>query len=75
MVLKLILTPEIQSLLNKGEFPFVPMNDYVNGRGWHEQNNISASLAIPTLDAELIEIINSSLSMEIMKKCNYTPLK
>lgn len=66
---------EIQSLLNKGEFPFVPMNDYVNGRGWHEQNNISASLAIPTLDAELIDIINSSLSMEIMKKCNYTPLK
>lgn len=66
---------KVASLLDKKETPFIPMNDYVNGRGWHKQNNISASLEIPKLNTQLIEVINSSLSMEIMKKCNYTLLK
>ena len=65
----------IASLLNKKDLPLIEMNDYVNGRGRHEQKDITSSLQVPTLDKELIERINSSLSEETMKKCKYKLLK
>ena len=64
----------IAELLNRRGLPLIEMNDYVNGRGLHEQNDISSSLKVPRLDKELIEVINTSLSMETMKKYNYEPL-
>ena len=52
--------------------PLIKMNDYVNGRGIkNEQEDITSSLMIPKLDKNLVRIINSSLSEETMKKCNY----
>ena len=65
----------IANLLNKKDLPLIEMNDYVNGRGQHEQKDITSSLQVPTLDKELIERINSSLSEETMKKCKYKLLK
>lgn len=47
------------------------MQDYVNGRGLHDQKDIEFSLAIPNLDQNTIELINASLSPEILKQCNY----
>jgi hypothetical protein len=47
------------------------MNDYINGRGWHAKKDITASLAVPYLDKKVIQRINSFLSLETMKKCNY----
>lgn len=61
----------ISEILKKGNIPFIRMSDYVNGRGKHEGKDISESLKIPQLDNESIEIINSFLSEEIMKKCKY----
>ena len=60
----------IGDLLNRQDLPLVKMNDYVNGRGWHEQEDITSSLQVPELENSLIQMINSSLSTEIMKKCN-----
>ena len=51
------------------------MNNYVNGRGRHEDKDIASSLKIPQLDSDLVEIINASLSEEIMERCNYKILK
>ena len=65
----------IASLLNKKDLPVIEMNDYVNGRGRHEQKDITSSLRVPALDKELIESINSSLFEETMKKCKYKLLK
>ena len=62
---------KIANILNRHEMPFINMNDYVNGRGRHEKRDIASSLKIPKLDQKLITIINSSLSKETMKKCNY----
>jgi hypothetical protein len=50
---------------------FTPMNSYVNGRGRHEEADISESLKIPQFNSQSLELINASLSLEIMKKCNY----
>tara|TARA_A100000164_G_scaffold296569_1_gene270672 strand:+ start:447 stop:1073 length:627 start_codon:yes stop_codon:yes gene_type:complete len=61
----------LSSLLNKKDVPLIEMNNYVNGRGIHEQKDISASLKLPQLDKKQIEIINSFLSKEIMKKFQY----
>ena len=58
-------------LLNRQDLPLVKMNDYVNGRGWHEQKDIASSLQVPELEKSLIKFINSFLSPETMKKCNY----
>tara|TARA_B100000579_G_scaffold69426_1_gene52443 strand:+ start:585 stop:1214 length:630 start_codon:yes stop_codon:yes gene_type:complete len=62
---------KIADLLNIKDLPINKMNDYVNGRGLHENKDITSSLAVPKFDKRLIEIINGSLSREIMKKCNY----
>ena len=58
-------------VLNRQDLPLVKMNDYVNGRGRHEQKDIASSLQIPLLENSLIKMINSFLSIETMKKCNY----
>ena len=58
-------------VLNRQDLPLVKMNDYVNGRGRHEQKDIASSLQIPLLEKSLIKMINSFLSIETMKKCNY----
>ena len=65
----------LASLLDKKDVPLTEMNNYVNGRGWHEDKDISSSLNIPQLDSDLVEIINASLSQEIMERCNYEILK
>ena len=58
-------------VLNRQDLPLIQMNDYVNGRGWHEQKDIASSLRVPALERGVIKIINSFLSIETMKKCNY----
>ena len=61
----------IADILNRYDMPLVKMNSYVNGRGRHEQKDITSSLRVPKYDEKLVSIINSSLSEETMKKCNY----
>ena len=61
----------LTDLLNCQDFPLIKMNDYVNGRGWHEKKDIASSLEVPELDRSLVKTINSFLSLETMKKCNY----
>jgi len=61
----------LTDLLNCQDFPLIKMNDYVNGRGWHEKKDIASSLEVPELDKSVVKIINSFLSLETMKKCNY----
>jgi len=61
----------LADLLKRHDAPFVKMNDYVNGRGWHEQKDITSSLQIPELEKRTIQIINSFLSIKTMKNCNY----
>jgi hypothetical protein len=58
-------------ILKRQEVPLVKMNHYVNGRGKHEQKDIASSLQVPELEKSLIKLINSFLSSETMKKCNY----
>ena len=58
-------------VLNRQDLPLIQMNDYVNGRGWHEQKDIASSLRVPALERGVIKTINSFLSIETMKKCNY----
>ena len=65
----------LASLLDKKDVPLTEMNNYVNGRGRHEDKDISSSLKIPQLDDDLLEIINGSLSEQIMERCNYKILK
>ena len=65
----------LASLLDKKDVPLTEMNNYVNGRGWHEDKDISSSLKIPQLDTDLVEIINASLSEEVMERCHYKILK
>jgi len=62
---------EIQQILGYSDTPLIPMQDYVNGRGVHAQKDIESALAIPTLDQNVIELINASLSQKVMKQCNY----
>ena len=61
----------LADLLSSQNMPLVKINDYVNGRGRHEQKDIASSLQVPALEKSLIKIINSFLSTETMKKCNY----
>jgi hypothetical protein len=61
----------LTDILNRSDMPLIKMNDYVNGRGRHYQKDITSSLQIPKLDKKVATIINSSLSEEMMKKCNY----
>ena len=65
----------IAKLLNKKDVTLIEMNNYVNGRGRHEDKDISSSLKIPQLDDDLLEMINASLSEQIMERCNYKILK
>jgi hypothetical protein len=65
----------LASLLDKKDVPLTEINNYVNGRGWHEDEDISSSLKIPHLDTEIVEMINASLSEEVMERCNYKILK
>jgi len=62
---------DLQKILDKPNAQFTPMQDYVNGRGWHDDKDIETSLATPNLDQSIIELIHASLSDEIMDKCNY----
>ena len=64
----------LADLLNSQDLPLKKMNDYVNGRGRHEKKDIASSLEVPELDKSVVKIINSFLSLETMKKCNYKPL-
>ena len=61
----------LADLLNSQVLPLIKMNDYVNGRGRHEKKDIASSLEVPELDKSVVKIINSFLSLETMKKCNY----
>ena len=61
----------LADLLNSQDLPLITMNDYVNGRGRHEKKDIASSLEVPELDKSVVKIINSFLSLETMKKCNY----
>ena len=61
----------LADLLNSQDLPLKKMNDYVNGRGRHEKKDIASSLEVPELDKSVVKIINSFLSLETMKKCNY----
>jgi len=61
----------LADLLNRQDLPLIKMNDYINGRGWHAKKDITAALAVPYLDKKVIQRINSFLSLETMKKCNY----
>ena len=61
----------LADLLNIQDLPLIKMNDYVNGRGRHEKKDIASSLEVPELDKSVVKIINSFLSLETMKKCNY----
>ena len=61
----------LADILSMQDMPMVKMNDYVNGRGRHKEMDITLSLKIPEFEKGLIKIINSSLSPETMKKCNY----
>lgn len=65
----------LASLLDKKDVPLTEMNNYVNGRGRHEDKDISSSLKIPQLDGDLLEMINASLSEQTMERCNYKILK
>ena len=62
---------ELQKIVDKPNTPFIPMNQYVNGRGHHDNKDIKSALAIPNIDAGTIELIRASLSDEVMRKCNY----
>ena len=64
----------LSKILGMTDAPFVPMNSYVNGRGRHDETDISASLQVPTLDSSIIESINAFLSMETVEKYNYKKL-
>ena len=66
-----VVHSEIQTILGQSDVPFIRIQDYVNGRGLHDQKDIEFSLAIPNLDQNTIELINASLSPEILKQCNY----
>ena len=61
----------LADLLNSQDLPLIKMNDYVNGRGRHKKKDIASSLEVPELDKSVVKIINSFLSLETMKKCNY----
>ena len=61
----------LADLLNSQDLPLIKMKDYVNGRGRHEKKDIASSLEVPELDKSVVKIINSFLSLETMKKCNY----
>ena len=66
---------KIANILQINNLPLIKMDDYVNGRGLHDQKDISESLNIPKLDQKILDIINASLAEEIMKKCKYKILK
>ena len=65
---------DLQKILKKPNTQCTPMNDYVNGRGLHNDKDIESSLAPPDLDQSIIDLIHASLSDEIMDKCNYQKL-
>ena len=56
----------LADLLSRQNMPLVKMNDYVNGRGRHEQKDIASSLQVPALEKSLIKMINSFLSTELV---------
>ena len=62
---------ELQKIVDKPNTPFIPMNEYVNGRGHHDNKDIKSALAIPNIDARTTELIRASLSDEVMRKSNY----
>ena len=62
---------DLQQVLGKDNASFVPMNEYVNGRGRHDDKDIESSLAIPSYEENITELIHASLSEEVMEQCNY----
>jgi len=62
---------DLQQTLGKDNASFIPMNEYVNGRGWHDNKDIESSLTIPSFEKNITELIHASLSEEVMKQCNY----
>jgi hypothetical protein len=62
---------DLQQVLSKDNVSFIPMNEYVNGRGRHDNKDIESSLAIPSYAAHVTELIHAFLSEEVMEQCNY----
>ena len=62
---------DLQQTLGKDNASFIPMNEYVNGRGWHDNKDIESSLTIPSFEKNITELIHASLSEEVMEQCNY----
>ena len=62
---------DLKQVLGIDNSPFIPMNEYVNGRGRHTDKDIQSALAIPSFKKNITELIHASLSEEVMEQCNY----
>ena len=62
---------DLKKVLGIDNSPFIPMNEYVNGRGRHTDKDIQSALAIPSFKKNITELIHASLSEEVMEQCNY----
>ena len=56
----------------KGQF--IPLGNYINGRGESEDKDISTSLMMPNLSEEEIKVINHYLDKDLMEQLNYNLL-
>ena len=62
---------DLKQVLGIDNSPFIPMNEYVNGRGRHTDKDIQSALAIPSFKKNITELIHAFLSDEVMEQCNY----
>ena len=62
---------DLKKVLGIDNSPFIPMNEYVNGRGRHTDKDIQSALTIPSFKKNITELIHASLSEEVMEQCNY----
>ena len=53
---------------------FIPLGNYINGRGESEDKDISTSLMLPSLSEEEIKVINHYLDKDLMGQLNYNLL-
>tara|TARA_B100000073_G_scaffold231719_1_gene193566 strand:- start:393 stop:737 length:345 start_codon:yes stop_codon:yes gene_type:complete len=53
---------------------FIPLGNYINGRGESEDKDISTSLMLPSLSEEEIKVINHYLDKDLMEQLNYNLL-
>ena len=53
---------------------FIPLGNYINGRGESEDKDISTSLMLPNLPEEEIKVINHYLDKDLMEQLNYNLL-